>query len=74
MNSLNQIQSELSKVFGRLTKWRILCKEKNATSEEEQIRLANQVIAESKVDADGYVYDPCCQEADVDISDIFQGR
>jgi hypothetical protein len=44
--TLDELLTELSKVFGRLTKWRLRCKEQNATSEADLIRLAEQVLAE----------------------------
>jgi hypothetical protein len=38
--------AELGKRFGKTTRWRVLCKEQNATTDADQIRLAEQVLAE----------------------------
>jgi hypothetical protein len=43
---LTQLLAELRKDFGKTTRWRVLCNEQNATSEADQIRLAEQVLAE----------------------------
>ena len=58
MNDLAKLQAELSKKFGRLTKWRLRCKEHNVTSEVDMIRLAQEVLNEpctgGVVEAYGY--------------------
>jgi len=43
---LKQLLAELAKDFGKTTRWRALCKEQNATTDADQIRLAEQVLAE----------------------------
>jgi hypothetical protein len=52
MNCLEQLLAELAKDFGKLSRWRLLCAEQKADSEDEQVRLAEQVLAEP---ADGGV-------------------
>jgi hypothetical protein len=44
--TLDELLTELSKFFGRHKKWRLRCKEQNATTEADLIRLAEQVLAE----------------------------
>jgi hypothetical protein len=46
MTRLDDLKAELDTMFGRHTKWRLRCKDQNATSEMDQIRLAEQVLAE----------------------------
>jgi hypothetical protein len=46
MNRLEELTTELAKVFGRITKWRWRCKEQNAVSEADQIKVAEEVLAE----------------------------
>ncbi len=46
MNRLDELRKELGTVFGRLTKWRARCQERNALTEAEQIKLAEEVLAE----------------------------
>jgi hypothetical protein len=43
---LDELKAELGKVFGRLNKWRSRCKEQNAGTEAEKIKLAEEVLAE----------------------------
>lgn len=43
---LDELRAELGKVFGRLNKWRSRCKEQNASTEAEKIKLAEDVLAE----------------------------
>lgn len=43
---LKQLLDELAKDFGKTTRWRALCKEQRATTDADQIRLAEQVLAE----------------------------
>jgi len=43
---LNELLTELDKVFGRMTKWRALCKQHNSTTAVQQIKLAEEVLAE----------------------------
>jgi hypothetical protein len=42
---LEELKSELFKHFGKLTRWKALCVERDATTVEEQIRLAEEVLA-----------------------------
>jgi hypothetical protein len=44
--TLDGLLTELGQVFGRFTKWRVRCKEQNATTEAVLIRLAEEVLAE----------------------------
>ncbi len=55
---LRQLLAELAADFGKTTRWRALCQEQNATTEAEQIRLAEQVIAEPPMGtvAGGYAH------------------
>ena len=46
MNRLDELKAELGTLFGRYTKWRLRCQEQHATSEADQIRVAEQVLAE----------------------------
>src|SRR5262249_7253285 len=41
---LDELKAELGKVFGRLDKWRSRCKEQNASTEAEKIKLAEEVL------------------------------
>lgn len=43
---LEALRVELAKHFGKTTRWKVLCKERNATTEEDQIKLAEQVLGE----------------------------
>jgi hypothetical protein len=47
---LQRLLAELAKAFGKTTRWQVLCQEQNATTEAEQIRLAEQVLAEPATD------------------------
>jgi hypothetical protein len=47
---LQRLLAELAKAFGKTTRWHVLCQEQNATTESEQIRLAEQVLAELATD------------------------
>ena len=42
---LSRLRSELFEHFGKITRWKVLCQEQNATTEEEKIRLAEEVLA-----------------------------
>lgn len=46
MSGLDELKVQLRSDFGKTTRWRVLCKEQNATSDADQIRLAEQVLAE----------------------------
>ncbi len=46
---LKQLLAELSKDFGKMTRWRALCEEQNATTEAERMNLAEQVLAEPSI-------------------------
>jgi hypothetical protein len=43
---LDELKAELAKVFGRYSKWQLRCKEQNARTDAEQIKLAEEVLAE----------------------------
>jgi hypothetical protein len=49
MNHLTQLLTELAKDFGKMTRWQLLCQQQHAVSEAEQVRLAEQVLAEPAV-------------------------
>lgn len=42
---LDELKAELSRHFGRFTRWKALCQEWNVTNVEDQIRLAEEVLA-----------------------------
>jgi hypothetical protein len=42
---LEELKSNLSKHFGKLTRWRALCQERDTKTDEDQIRLAEEVLA-----------------------------
>ena len=42
---LDELKAELSRHFGKLTRWKALCQERDATTVDEQIRLAEEVLA-----------------------------
>lgn len=42
---LKELDAELFKHFGRLTRWKALCVERGAETVEEQTRLAEEVLA-----------------------------
>ncbi len=41
---LQELKAELSRHFGRFTRWKALCVERNITTVEGQIRLAEEVL------------------------------
>ncbi len=41
---LEELRSELFKHFGKITRWKVLCQENQATTDEEKIRLAEEVL------------------------------
>jgi hypothetical protein len=43
---LDELKAELAKVFGRYSKWQLRCSEQGVTTEQHQIRLAEEVLAE----------------------------
>ena len=43
---LEKIKAELLTTFGMTVKWQLLCQEQGATTTAQQIRLAEQVLAE----------------------------
>lgn len=43
---LDELRTELAKVFGRHSKWQLRCKEQNATTEQQKVKLAEEVLAE----------------------------
>ncbi|MGH7223923.1 MAG: hypothetical protein ACRELF_11890 [Gemmataceae bacterium] len=46
---LEELLAELAKDFGKTTRWQALCKEQNASTDADQIRLAEQVLAEPPI-------------------------
>lgn len=42
---LEALKAELSRHFGKFTHWKALCQERNVTTDEDQIRLAVEVLA-----------------------------
>ena len=42
---LQELKAELSRHFGRFTRWKAMCPERDVTTVEEQIRLAEEVLA-----------------------------
>lgn len=45
VDRLGELKTELARHFGRLTKWRALCMERDVTNVEGQILLAEEVLA-----------------------------
>ena len=41
---LKELRSELFKHFGRITRWKVLCQGRDATTDEEKIRIAEEVL------------------------------
>ena len=41
---LNELRTELFKVVGKVTRWKVLCQEQSAMTDEEKIRLAEEVL------------------------------
>lgn len=41
---LDDLLTELGKHFGKLTRWRALCQEQGVTTDEDKIRLAEEVL------------------------------
>jgi hypothetical protein len=56
MPRLEELLTILDKDFGKITRWRALCQEQNAITEVEQIRLAEQVLAEPSMGTVGAGY------------------
>jgi len=42
---LQELKAELSRRFGRFTRWKAMCQERDVTNVEGQIRLAEEVLA-----------------------------
>lgn len=42
---LDDLLTELGKHFGKLTRWKALCQERDARTDEDKIRLAEEVLA-----------------------------
>ena len=45
VDRLGELKTELARHFGKLTRWRSLCKERDVTTVKEQILLAEEVLA-----------------------------
>ena len=41
---LRELRSKLFEHFGKITRWKVLCQERDATTDEEKIRLAEEVL------------------------------
>ena len=41
---LKELRTELFNYFGKITRWKVLCQEQDATTDEEKIRLAEEVL------------------------------
>lgn len=50
MKRLERLIEQLAKDFGKITRWQVLCKEQNATTEAHKVELAEQVLAEWSTD------------------------
>lgn len=46
MKHLERLIEQLAQDFGKITRWQVLCKEQNATTEAHKVELAEQVLAE----------------------------
>jgi hypothetical protein len=42
---LGRLKSELFEHFGKLTRWKALCVERDAKTDEERVRLAEEILA-----------------------------
>ncbi len=42
---LDDLLTDLGKHFGKMTRWRALCRERDATTDEDKLRLAQEVLA-----------------------------
>ncbi len=74
---LEELKKQLRDDFGKLTCWQWLCKDQNATTEQEQIALAEQVLAMPRMDnvAAAHTYWLRLQgKKSADISDILSPR
>ena len=41
---LRELRSKLFEHFGKITRWKVLCQERDAVTEEEKISLAEEVL------------------------------
>ena len=41
---LGEMRTELFRHFGKITRWKVLCRERDALNDEEKIRLAEEVL------------------------------
>ena len=73
---LDGLLTELVKHFGKLTRWRALCLEREVTTDEEKIRLAEEVLANSTgTVAEWYSYHLRLQgRKPFNIDDLLAGR
>ena len=44
---LRELRSKLFEHFGKITRWKVLCQERDATTDEEKIQLAEEVLRAS---------------------------
>ena len=74
---LEELKAELFKHFGKLTRWKALCLEREVTTVEEQIRLAEEVLAASSTGtvAEWYSYHLRLQgRKSFDVDEYLAGR
>jgi hypothetical protein len=43
--TLDDLETELGKTFGKLTLWRVLCQKQNAATEAEKLKIGKDVLA-----------------------------
>ena len=75
--TLDDLLTELGKHFGKLTRWRALCLERDVTTDEDKIRLAEEVLAAYSTGtvAEWYSYHLRLQgRKTLNIDDILAGR
>ena len=41
---LEEVRTELLRQFGKITLWKVLCRERDAVTDEDKIRLAEEVL------------------------------
>jgi hypothetical protein len=74
---LEELKNELFTRFGKLTRWKALCLEQDATTDEKKIRLAEEVLASSSTGtvAEWRGYDLRLQgKKSFNIDDYLSGR
>ena len=51
---LQELKAELSQHFGKFTRWKVLCQERDVTTVVDQIRLAEEVLAARSTGTKGW--------------------